>query len=95
MTDCKVRIKMTMFKLTMVRKSMQSLPVSKFKATCLAVLEEVSTKKKRVLITKRGKPIAEVVPVGRSKKRIPLKDTVTFLGDIVSPVAEDEWEAVH
>jgi prevent-host-death family protein len=82
-----------MFRLTMVRIFMNSLPVSKFKATCLAVLEEVRTKKKRVLITKRGKPIAEVVPVGRSQKRIPLKDTVTFLGDIVSPVAEDDWEA--
>jgi prevent-host-death family protein len=86
---------MTMFKLTMVRIFMNSLSVSKFKATCLAVLEEVRTNKKRILITKWGKPIAEVVPVRRNLKRIPLKDTVTFLGDIVSPIAEDDWEAAR
>lgn len=71
---------------------METLSVSKFKATCLAVLEEVKKKKKRVLITKRGEPIAEIVPVNGKKEEIPLKETVTFIGDIVSPVAEDEWE---
>jgi hypothetical protein len=37
--------------------TMETLSVSRFKATCLSVLEEVKTKKKRVRITKRGKPI--------------------------------------
>lgn len=72
---------------------MEILSVSKFKATCLAVLEEVKTQRKRVLIVKRGIPIAEVIPVDHRKKDLPLKDTVTHLGDIVSPVADDEWEA--
>jgi prevent-host-death family protein len=72
--------------------TMETLSVSKFKATCLSVLEEVKTKKKRVRITKRGKPIAEIVPVNTKEKDIPLKGTVTFIGDIVSPVAEDDWE---
>jgi prevent-host-death family protein len=71
----------------------ETLSVSKFKATCLAVLENVRKDKKRILITKRGKPIAEIGPVGHEENEIPLKDTVTFIGDIVSPVAEDEWEA--
>ena len=74
---------------------METLSVSKFKATCLAVLEEVRTKKKRIIITKRGKPIAEVVPVDYESKDIPLKDTITYMGDIVSPVAEDEWEVTR
>ena len=73
---------------------METLSVSKFKATCLSVLEDVKKQKKRVLITKRGEPIAEIVPVSDKGKDIPLKDTVTFLGDIVSPVADDEWELV-
>jgi antitoxin (DNA-binding transcriptional repressor) of toxin-antitoxin stability system len=47
-----------------------------------------------VIITKRGKPIAEIVPVDEVIKDVPLKDTVTFIGDIVSPVAKDEWEAL-
>ncbi|MFX0203762.1 MAG: type II toxin-antitoxin system Phd/YefM family antitoxin [Candidatus Hodarchaeota archaeon] len=73
---------------------MYTLSVSKFKAPCLSVLEEVKNKKKRILITKRGKPIAELIPVDEKKKDVPLKDTVTFLGDIISPVSEDEWEAL-
>ena len=73
---------------------MESLSVSKFKATCLSVLEDVKKQRKRVLITKRGKPIAEIIPVNHEKEDIPLKDTVTYIGDIISPVADDEWEAI-
>jgi prevent-host-death family protein len=72
---------------------METLSVSKFKATCLSVLEQVKTKKKRVRITKRGVPIAEIVPVNTKEKIVPLKAAVTFMGDIVSPVAEEDWEA--
>jgi prevent-host-death family protein len=72
---------------------MATLSVSEFKATCLAVLEDVKKHKKRVLITKRGKPIAEIVPYEGARERSPLKDTVLFVGDIVSPVAEKDWEA--
>ena len=74
---------------------MESLSVSKFKATCLSVLEDVKKQRKRVLITKRGKPIAEIIPVNHEKEDIPLKDTVTYIGDIISPVADDEWEAIE
>ena len=73
---------------------MESLSVSKFKATCLAVLQDVSKQKKRVLITKRGKPIAEVIPYDPDKKDIPLEDTIIFMDDIISPVAEKDWEAL-
>jgi prevent-host-death family protein len=74
---------------------METLSVSKFKATCLAVLDEVNRKKKKVIITKYGKPIAEIVPVDYDSKDVPLKDTVTYMGDVVSPVAEDEWEVTR
>ena len=73
---------------------MDSLSVSKFKATCLSVVEEVAKSKKPVIITKRGKPIAELIPYEETKP-VPLKDTVTFIGDIVSPVAEEDWEALR
>ena len=71
---------------------METLSVSKFKATCLSVLEQVKTKKKKVRITKRGVPIAEIVPVNGKEQKVSLKGCVTFMGDIVSPVAEEEWE---
>ena len=73
---------------------METLSVSKFKATCLSVLEDVNKQKKKILITKRGKPIAQITPVSHEKGEIPLKNTVTFLGDIISPVAEDDWEVL-
>ena len=73
---------------------MKTLSISEFKATCLAVLEDVNKQKKRVIITKRGKPIAEVIPYDPIKKDMPLKDTVKFLGDIISPVADKDWEVL-
>jgi prevent-host-death family protein len=77
---------------------MESLTVSKFKATALAVVEEVAKSKKRVIITKRGKPIAELIPYDAYEAEtapVPLKDTVAFMGDIISPVATEDWEALQ
>jgi prevent-host-death family protein len=74
---------------------MESINVSKFKATCLSILNDVQKQKKRVIITKRGKPIAEVVPYLKTNRKISLKDTVTYVGDIVSPVAEGDWEVLN
>ena len=74
---------------------MESLSVSEFKSKCLAVLQDVNKQKKRVVITKRGKPIVEVIPYEPGKKEIPLRDTVIFMGDIISPVAEEDWEVLR
>jgi prevent-host-death family protein len=73
---------------------MESLTVSKFKATCLAVVKEVAESKKPVIITKRGKPIAELIPYVEETEQVPLKDTVAFMGDIISPVTAEEWETL-
>ena len=73
---------------------MESLNISKFKATCLSILDDVQKQKKRIIITKRGKPIAEVVPYLKTDRKISLKGSVTFIGDIVSPVAEEDWEVL-
>jgi prevent-host-death family protein len=70
-----------------------TLTVSKFKATCLAVVEEVAKTKQGVIITKRGKPIAELIPYDAETEPVPLKNTVAFMGDIMSPVATEDWEA--
>lgn len=74
---------------------MESLSVSEFKCRCLSVLQDVNKQKKRVVITKRGKPIAEVIPYDPREKEIPLKDTVIFMGNIISPVAEEDWAALR
>jgi len=77
---------------------MESMAVSKFKATCLAVLEEVRRTGRPVLITKRGEPLAEVVPVSRparGKRRLgAFAHSGRVVGDIVGPAADEgEWEA--
>ena len=74
--------------------AMETLTVSKFKATCLAVVEEVAKTKQGVIITKRGKPIAELIPYEVETEPVPLKNTVAFMGDIISPVAAEDWEAL-
>ena len=73
---------------------MESLNISKFKATCLSILDDVQKQKKRIVITKRGKPIAEVVPYLITDRKVSLKEAITFIGDIVSPVAEEDWEVL-
>ncbi|RJR32624.1 MAG: type II toxin-antitoxin system Phd/YefM family antitoxin [Deltaproteobacteria bacterium] len=73
---------------------MELITVSRLKATCLSVVKEVAKSKKPVIITKRGKPIAELIPYTEEHERIPLKDTVAFMGDIIFPVAAKDWEVL-
>jgi len=72
------------------------IKASEFKAKCLAVLDEVERTRKPVVITKRGKPIAEVVPHKPAPKRQArgvLKGRLEIVGDIISPL-DVEWEAL-
>jgi prevent-host-death family protein len=72
---------------------------SEFKAKCLGILEEVARTGERIVILKRGKPMAELGPVTSTAAEYPqdaLKGTVDVLGDIVSPVLPAEaWHAVQ
>ncbi len=77
---------------------MQTMNASEFKAKCLAVLDRVKATGEGVLILKRGKPVARLVPPGPELGRVPqegLKGTVEILGDVVAPaLPEDAWEAL-
>jgi prevent-host-death family protein len=77
---------------------MKQIAISKFKATCLAVLERVRKTGEPVVITRFGQPIAEINPAG-GLKRIHLgggAGTVEILGDIVGPIGDiSEWEAAQ
>lgn len=77
---------------------MIEVPISEFKAKCLALLERVRTTSEPIRVTRHGKPVAEIVPptptMDRSKWIGSLKGTVEILGDIISPAtAKEEWEA--
>ena len=78
----------------------EEIAVSKFKATCLAVIERVRKTRKPVRITRFGKPLAEVVPPSTPDRPQTwlgsFAGTGTITGDIVAPAAEeDEWEALQ
>ena len=75
------------------------LAISEFKATCLKVIEQVKRTGIPVLVTRRGEPMAMVVPPPRAENSPDwlgsLVGTAEITGDIVSPVPEAaEWEAL-
>jgi prevent-host-death family protein len=79
---------------------MEQIAISKFKATCLGVLERVNKTREPVLVTKFGRPIAEIVPVSPPQPKGPwvgaMVGTGRIVGDIVSPAAEEEdWDALR
>ena len=76
---------------------MKIMAAGEFKAKCLQVMDQVCSTRTPVVITKRGKPIAKLVPVedSRSSAFDSLKGKIEILGDIVSPVVPlEDWEAL-
>jgi len=70
------------------------MPAGKFKAQCLAVMDEVQKKRQAVVITKRGKPVAKLVPVDLADDEIigSWRGKLKVVGDIVSPaLSSKEW----
>jgi prevent-host-death family protein len=76
---------------------MEEIAISKFKATCLAVLERVRRTKQPVRVTRFGKPIAEILPPADAEKprrRLGTLGGGRIIGDIVGPIGdESDWEA--
>jgi prevent-host-death family protein len=77
---------------------MQEVSVSKFKATCLELLRKVLETGQPILVTKHGEPIAEVRPPqpprGAESPVGCMKGRAAILGDVISPVAEKDWEVL-
>jgi prevent-host-death family protein len=78
---------------------MEQIAISKFKATCLAVLERVRKTGEPILVTRFGQPIARIEPPAQLTKKIKLGGgvgTMTILGDIVGPITDiSDWEAAQ
>jgi prevent-host-death family protein len=74
----------------------QQVAAAEFKARCLELMDDVRERGGEYVITKRGVPVARLVPVQTFQRR-PLfgsmKGTVKTLGDIVSPL-DEPWEAL-
>jgi prevent-host-death family protein len=76
---------------------MKTISASEFRNRCHAVLAEVYSTRERVLVTKRGKPIARLVRAGRPPRFIGrLKGIIKIVGDIKSPVVPVEaWKILR
>ena len=72
---------------------MRSMGAAKAKAQFLGLLDEVETKREPVVVTKNGRPVAQVIPMPL-EDRDPifgfLKGKIEIVGDIMSPIHTDE-----
>jgi len=74
---------------------MTSIGAGEFKVKCLQLLDEVAATREPLVITKLGKPVAQLVPMPPAVKlRGALEGTVLFESDIVSPL-ENKSEAMQ
>ena len=75
---------------------MHTVKASEFKAKCLALMDQVARTGEAILVTKNGKPVAELRPHRGARVLSPFgihKGLVELSGDIVSPLDVD-WEAM-
>ena len=74
----------------------QAIPISEFKARCLQLLQEIDTQGGSLVVTKRGRPNAKVVPVpqDRPSRMGDWADSVKIKGDIVHFDSSEDWESL-
>lgn len=74
---------------------MRTMAASEFKARCLRVMEEVRSRRESVLITKKGRPVARLVPADEPPSNIfgSLAGVIEITGDIEAPAFPlADWE---
>ena len=72
---------------------METINASEFKARCLAILDRVQATGERVLILKRGRPVAELLPTSGDQTEYPqleLAGTLTTVDDIIGPAVPEQ-----
>ena len=77
---------------------MKTMPAGKFKAQCLRVMDRVEATREPVIITKKGRPVAKLVPADANPQDAlgSLVGIIEIVGDIESPVLPPEaWEALR
>jgi prevent-host-death family protein len=72
-----------------------SIPAAVFKAECLKLMDEVARTGRSILITKHGKPVAQLAPVPAKPGSLfgYMKNTVQIKGDVVATTGET-WDAM-
>lgn len=75
---------------------MKTMPAGKFKAHCLKLMDEVRARREPVTITKKGVPVAKLVPTDEPRSNVfgCMAGTAEILGNIEAPVAPVKaWKA--
>jgi len=78
--------------------TMKTMPAGEFKARCLQIMNRVQKTREPLVITKRGKPVAKLVPADQTSTDIfgCLKGVVKIVGDIQAPVLPPEdWKTLR
>ena len=72
---------------------MKTMIISDFKAKCIATLKTVEHSRESIVVTRRGKPIAEIDPVAIAQGRVlgAQRGCMTIKGDIVRSDFADDW----
>ncbi len=75
---------------------MATVAATKFKAQCLELMDRVAEGRKTYVITKRGKPVAKLVPADPPRKKSIfgcMADQMEIVGDLEKPLWTDEqWK---
>jgi prevent-host-death family protein len=73
-----------------------TISTSELKANCARVVGEVAARRTRIVITRRGRPVAEIVPVAESATDLFgfASGAIVVRGDIVEPI-DVRWEAAR
>jgi prevent-host-death family protein len=77
---------------------MKTMPAGQFKARCLKVMDAVQSTREPVVITKRGRPVAKLVPADGEPDDVfgCMRGEVEIVGDILSPaVPLKDWEILR
>jgi len=77
---------------------MKTIAAAEFKARCLKVMEDVRSKREPVMITKKGRPVAKLVPAGEPARDVfgCLAGTLEIVGDVEAPaVLPEKWNALR
>jgi prevent-host-death family protein len=73
--------------------STRHVSAANFKAECLRLLDEVAQQRRPIIVTKRGKPVAKLVPVNEEPIELfgRMAGTIRICGDIIGPIEDLEW----
>ncbi|HEX4267344.1 MAG TPA: type II toxin-antitoxin system Phd/YefM family antitoxin [Steroidobacteraceae bacterium] len=70
------------------------IPAAQFKAECLKLMDQVEKTREPIVITKHGRPVAQLAPIAAEPESLfgYMKDTLKITGDVSAPI-DVEWSA--